>query len=416
FIGNYQQNFLVPIALFGDTSYNKDRLRQLMVQGTSYMPSTCSIHFDEIATKQIFASINQSNLQTRKQLVEDYRILKYKLGREPLMMDFVRFGSRDPYHYVENAKSYYHFVKSLKLADFVELSEISENILSGWQLEVANGIRIGEVILLEQVLSQGFATQATVTKAVADQYAIELTDADWHSCLHNASLQFVTAKHEKKLIPYADKYNLEIFELNAEKVMFSDELIQLLHEKDLFTYVIDALEYAHVTFQSRYQPQHMRAGFGLNQKYTRKDVFRILNWETNPVAQNVGGYMVSPDQTNCPIFVTYHKAETMSETSQYEDKFLNEHVLQWYSKSGRSLQSNDVQTILAAQQVGLRLPLFVKKNDDEGKSFYYLGEVTPIPHQVQQVQLAGKKVVQIHLQLQDQVQEKLYEYLTTQDA
>ncbi|MGL6009024.1 MAG: DUF3427 domain-containing protein, partial [Culicoidibacterales bacterium] len=220
------------------------------------MPSTCSIHFDEIATKQIFASINQSNLQTRKQLVEDYRILKYKLGREPLMMDFVRFGSRDPYHYVENAKSYYHFVKSLKLADFVELSEISENILSGWQLEVANGIRIGEVILLEQVLSQGFATQATVTKAVADQYAIELTDADWHSCLHNASLQFVTAKHEKKLIPYADKYNLEIFELNAEKVMFSDELIQLLHEKDLFTYVIDALEYAHVTFQSRYQPQH----------------------------------------------------------------------------------------------------------------------------------------------------------------
>ncbi|MGL5548875.1 MAG: DUF3427 domain-containing protein, partial [Culicoidibacterales bacterium] len=294
FIGNYQNNFLVPIALFGDTSYNKDRLRQLMVQGTSYMPSTCSIHFDQVATKQIFAAINQSNLQTRKQLIEDYRVLKYKLGRAPLMMDFVRFSSRDPYHYVENAKSYYHFVKSLKQADFVELSEMAEHILSGWQMEVANGVRIGEVILLEQVLSQGVATQAAVAQVLKEQYQLELSDAEWESYIHNASLKFVTVKHEKKLIPYADKYNLNIFEVKAGQVAFTSELVKLLQVNDLYKYVIDALDYAHETFKSHYQPKLMRDGFVLNQKYTRKDVFRILNWETNPVAQNVGGYMISP--------------------------------------------------------------------------------------------------------------------------
>ena len=29
FIGNYSNNYLVPIALYGDTSYNKDNLRKL---------------------------------------------------------------------------------------------------------------------------------------------------------------------------------------------------------------------------------------------------------------------------------------------------------------------------------------------------------------------------------------------------
>jgi superfamily II DNA or RNA helicase len=32
FIGNYKNNFLVPIALYGDTSYNKDTIRKLIIQ------------------------------------------------------------------------------------------------------------------------------------------------------------------------------------------------------------------------------------------------------------------------------------------------------------------------------------------------------------------------------------------------
>jgi superfamily II DNA or RNA helicase len=28
FIGNYENNYLIPIALYGDTSYNKDSLRK----------------------------------------------------------------------------------------------------------------------------------------------------------------------------------------------------------------------------------------------------------------------------------------------------------------------------------------------------------------------------------------------------
>jgi hypothetical protein len=64
-------------------------------------------------------------------------------------------------------------------------------------------------------------------------------------------------------------------------------------------------------------------GFVLYNKYSRKDVFRILNWDKNPLAQNVGGYMFNPERTNCAIFVNYHKEDGISSTTNYEEVFLN---------------------------------------------------------------------------------------------
>lgn len=53
FIGNYKNNFLVPIALYGDTSYNKDTIRKLLSSGSSFIPGTSTINFDKIAREKI---------------------------------------------------------------------------------------------------------------------------------------------------------------------------------------------------------------------------------------------------------------------------------------------------------------------------------------------------------------------------
>ena len=38
FIGNYDNNYLIPIALYGDTSYNKDTLRKLITEDSLMIP------------------------------------------------------------------------------------------------------------------------------------------------------------------------------------------------------------------------------------------------------------------------------------------------------------------------------------------------------------------------------------------
>ena len=155
-------------------------------------------------------------------------------------------------------------------------------------------------------------------------------------------------------------------------------------------------------------------------KYSRKDIFRILNWEKNPVALNVGGYIISPDKTNCPIFINYHKHEDISSTTKYEDVFLSNQVFQYMSKSRRNLGSNDVIMMRNANKNGLRIPMFIKKSNDEGQEFYYLGEGSPIEDSFEQTSMPaddGKEVsvVKMVFKLSHQVEEHLYAYITNKE-
>ena len=104
FIGNYENNFLLPIALYGDKTYNKDTLRKLVASESSFIPGSSSINFDEISKEKIFESINRTNLSKFVDLKGDYFNLKNRLGRFPLMIDFLHHGSRDPFHFVKYSR------------------------------------------------------------------------------------------------------------------------------------------------------------------------------------------------------------------------------------------------------------------------------------------------------------------------
>ena len=89
FIGNYKNNYMIPLALFGDSSYDKDRLRRLLAAGSSLVPGASSISFERIAKDRVFASIDSANLNTKKKLLEDFDLLKFRLGHCPMMVDFI---------------------------------------------------------------------------------------------------------------------------------------------------------------------------------------------------------------------------------------------------------------------------------------------------------------------------------------
>jgi superfamily II DNA or RNA helicase len=100
FIGNYQSNFLVPVALFGDSSFDKDRLRRLMNAGSSLIPGESTISFDRISKERIFDSISKAKVDGKKALIDDYLLLKFRLGRHPMMVDFFSRELRDPLQFV----------------------------------------------------------------------------------------------------------------------------------------------------------------------------------------------------------------------------------------------------------------------------------------------------------------------------
>ena len=48
FIGNYNNNFMIPVALSGDRSYNADTIRKYVISGNNTIPGASTVHFDEI--------------------------------------------------------------------------------------------------------------------------------------------------------------------------------------------------------------------------------------------------------------------------------------------------------------------------------------------------------------------------------
>ena len=99
---------------------------------------------------------------------------------------------------------------------------------------------------------------------------------------------------------------------------------------------------------------------------------------------------------------------------KYEDHFISSNHLIAISKSGRSLESEDVQNFLKATERGIDVQLFVRKNKDDkiSKEFYYLGRMTATGQAREFImQNTDKTAVEIEWILNTPVREDIYEYI-----
>ena len=415
FIGNYANNYLIPIALYGDTSYNKDRLRKLISEGSRMIPGASTINFDQITKERIYQSIDSANLKLFTNLKMDYDLLKFKIGRIPAMMDFIEHGSRDPYQYVEYEKSYYNFVKRIEQSDVAELPQKQTKLLELFSSEINNSKRLEESLILKNLIEFGSLSIADLKLSILNKYEYAVSDETIVSCIANLNFEFVTEINAGRLISAREIYNLNIVKIQDENILFTTEFKGYLENVTFKKYLLDSTLYSIYEFDSLFEAENWDDGFVLYRKYSRKDVFRILNTKTNPVAQNVGGYLVSNDFSNCPVFVNYNKEENISESTKYEDKFISPKSFEWMSKSNRRIESNDVQGILG-KSGKIRLPLFIKKSNDEGKDFYFMGEITPDLNCIEQTTIKNDEgnilpIVKILFHMNYPVSSTMYKYL-----
>jgi len=402
FIGNYSNNYLVPIALFGDTSYSKDSIRKFIVSGNSYISGSSTVNFDKIAKEKIFESIDKAKLQNKKDLTNDYKLLKFKIGKIPMMVDFLKYGARNPSGFVETFKSYYNFINIVE-------NKLPENILNDKEIkmleffssEVLNGKRAGEIVILKKIIEK---TQIKTTD-LQNINGVQTDDKSLISYKKNINFEFVRESQNNKLIPLNEKYNLNIISYKNGIFSLETDMINALNNKTFNKYFIDLLNYSEMIFNNCFDKDKYYDGFVLYEKYTRKDIFRILNWDENPVALNVGGYIISKDKTNCPIFINYHKREDIL----YDHGFIGNSIFKFMSKGKRTLKSPDVVDIVNSNENNLNIYLFVRKSEVEGNDYYFTGKLKLIDFK--ETTLNNSSIVQFTLSITPPVEETIYDYL-----
>jgi hypothetical protein len=285
---------------------------------------------------------------------------------------------------------------------------------------VNDGKRLADSFLLKQILLS--RSSVKIEKYISSYENVtkqKVTSSLIESVINNLNLMFVTERLDGKTVPLGEKYNYSIIKKNNSEIQPSDSLLDLFNDPEIYKHLLDSTEYSIQKFLEDFKTDDFVGGFKRYSKYSRRDVFRILNWTSNPNAQNVGGYIVSPEKSNCPIFVNYHKEDDISDTTKYEDEFIDRTHFVNMSKSKRTLSSPDVMSIKEQSSNGIRLPLFIKKNNDEGTEFYYMGELETLEDQFEQTSMSVEggnsvSVVKMVFKLDKSVESGLYHYITSE--
>ena len=153
FIGNYQSNFLIPVALADDRSYNKDNMRRALAVDLRQIPGASSVHFDPIVRKRIYESIDRASVSDTKLIRTSYEQLKAKLGRIPGLLDFDRFGSIDAVKFFEKFGSYYAFLEKYEKSFTTRLSTRAAGMLAFLSVKAGAGRRVSEAIVIRDLLA-----------------------------------------------------------------------------------------------------------------------------------------------------------------------------------------------------------------------------------------------------------------------
>lgn len=415
FIGNYKNNFMIPIALSGDRSYNKDNIRRYLLEGGRVIPGASTIHFDEISRKRIFAAVDGANFSDIKLIKENYTNLKNKLGRIPKLKDFDDYGEMDVLRIFDNNSlgSYYKFLEKYE-KDYTErLSPEEEKVIEFVSKKLANGKRIQELKLLDRMLGYAheFSLFSGLQKELHKNYGLQISQEQKDNIVNIMTNQFPAGASKKT---YSDCILLEKDDQKGTDYHVSKSFEAMLANKEFYGILKELIDFGISRYERDFSHTYRETDFVLYQKYTYEDVCRLLNWETNEVPLNIGGYKFDKKTRTFPVFINYDKSEDISDTTKYEDHFISSNRLIAISKSGRSIQSEDVQNFLHAEERGIQVHLFVRKNKDDkiSKEFYYLGYMHASGNVKEFVMPnTSKTAVEIEWLLDVPVREDLYEYI-----
>lgn len=397
FIGNYQHNFLIPFALSGDRSMNKENLRKYLMRGRSVVPGCSTVDFDRVSEQRIYNAINATK-SLGALMKDEYLNLFKMLGYCPDLRYLQRSSKIFPPVIIAKYGSLNDFRARLHL-DHLVLSADEDSVLKYLSSMTVNGMRPFESLMLSEMLEHGCLDLEEFKEETERCFNIVADDTVIDSCLRIFDGSFATNRYKSG----------SLITITGSKVTFSSFFLGLLQNPGLFESLKDAAECGIMIFKEKYQKKY-DGKFSLFERYSRKDVVRLLNWLAEGESSTVYGYRVK--NGTCPIFVTYRKSEGISKSTMYEDRFVNPKTFSWFTRRNR-IDGKEVRQILDPNTVSY---LFVRKGDDDSSDFYYLGHVTPSSGSVMKSEIEDdngvmRPIVKMQLELQTPVPDSLYSYL-----
>ncbi len=369
FIGNYEKNFMIPVALSGDRTYNPDTIRKYVISGNSTIPGASTVHFDAIARDKIFHSIDK--IRGMKSIIrESYTSLKNRLGRVPYLMDFYENEEVDPLVIIREFKTYQDFIVSVEPEAYKDrINELEKLTLEYLSKTVLSGVRPYELEILKRLFTRDQISFSELAEELKRTYTSAYDQASLENAIRVLEGRFVSKDEE-----YQKYQAINILhEHEGDFIRRMQSYAVRLSHAEFYKQIDDLISVGLKRYWDKYRSGKYGNGpFILYEKYSRRDISLLMNCGKDLTSTMFGMKRIDDDVF---IFITYHKVEAESEDKQYAegkpdyaDAFADSTTFRWDSQIGRGPDSSYMREVTEAK----RKHLLVKKSDAE-TSFYYMG-------------------------------------------
>ena len=400
FIGNYEKNFLIPVAVSQNSNYDKDYMKRFIMNGTDMIPGESSIIFEEIVKERIFENINKTNFSTKKNIEKDFILLEKQLGRLPMLYDFFEKNMIEPSVILKYKKTYDEVLRIMKLKEeFQNLSSKENNYLTFLSSFFTPAKRVHEMVILQELLSEEKIGIESIEKILEKRYLLNNQKKNIENAIkHLAKEIFVSLSTAKEFLPIVERY--------GEEIILVEDFKNSYLKNSYFKVLIDDLVKYNLAYVEKNYKQVGEKSILKYKEYTKQEAFWYLNLDFNNGYQ-VSGYTVFEELRKVILFITLDDNPPFT---QYDNQFLDNRRVTWYSKNQRCLKRNGKLT--AEGKIAenyYTLEAFIKKKS--GENFYYLGQVEEVQNPKEIINYKGNSVVEYELLLKDEIENTLYDYL-----